>query len=168
MSSPAAELCARVERAAEGTPYQVTATDDGFEVSLDLPDVRWHSLMSDRGLRQAFTHRVKIVDEQARKLAITDELYQLEWSAGVPRIGASVSKQSGRVWTTSFGVSTADGWALDSEEGRALVGQAAEQLGWTTVRGTQEKIGLVAAVVGAGGAVVTLVALLVAFLVRSF
>jgi hypothetical protein len=57
---------------------------------------------------------------------------------------------------------------FDSEEGRQLVTGVAEQLGLTQRRGTAEKIGLVAAIIGGGGAVVTAVTVLVMVVLGKF
>lgn len=168
MSGPVGELYAGVQQAVSGAPYQVTPTGDGFEVSVDLPDRRWHSLFEQRGLRQVFKHRVKVVDEQARKLSVNDELYELAWSGGVAHLGASIGKQSGRIYRTSFGTSSTGDWAFGSEEGRRLVTDTAKQLGWTVVWSGAQKVGLVVGIIGGAFALVTLVGLLVALLAGAF
>ncbi len=52
-------------------------------------------------------------------------------------------------------------YRFSSEEGRGLITSRAEQLGLQEVRGGAEKIGLVFAVIGIGGALITLVVLLI-------
>lgn len=174
-SGAAAELLARVRAAAVDTPYTVEPVDDGFEVTVDLPDVRWHSTLQRSGASGVFKHRVKIVDEQSKKFSSTDHQHELTWYARidtnspVPRLGASVQRQSGRIYHKSFGTSSMStagdvGCSFDSEESRRLITEAGSALGWTTVRGVQEKIAIVAAVIGAGGALVTLIAMGIVFL----
>ena len=57
---------------------------------------------------------------------------------------------------------------LNSEEGRQLITGVAEHLGLAQRRGTAEKIGLVAAVIAGGGAVVIGLTLLVMAMLGKF
>lgn len=181
----AAELFARVQAAAEGTPYVVSPTPNGFDVTVDVATPQWRTLLYQERVQKVFTYHVS-VDEQNKKIAITDELYELEWSAGVggaglgqipvPHLRASVSRQSGRVWhkssfkTAEIGADGSFGavreYKFSSEEGRRLITGPAAELGWTETRGQTEKVGLVVAVVGGVGAVVALVAVAIVLLLR--
>lgn len=172
---PAAELYARVQAATEGTPYAVTLTPNGFDVTVDIDVPQWRTLLYSEKVQKVFTYHVS-VDGQNKKIAITDELYELEWSAGVgssglgqipvPHLRASASKQYGRIWHKSSYKTMEIGhdessdavrqYKFSSEEGRRLIREPAKELGWTEVRGRTEKIGIVVAIIGGVGAVVAL------------
>lgn len=61
MTPPAAaeELRRAVEEAATGTPYVVTPTEHGFDVSLDIVDAQWFGLFGLR-LRRGVAEKVGI------------------------------------------------------------------------------------------------------------
>jgi hypothetical protein len=152
----------RVHDAAEGTPYTVTDTDDGFDVALDIVDAQWYGLFNKAGLKRTYVHHVKLKGDDA--FSITDESRDVEWVAGTPRIAASLEVNRGRIISFSkqkvwafdehgnFGVQ-AD-YRFNSEEGRALVEGVAKQLGLKQRRGMEEKIGLFFAVLAIGGLVI--------------
>ena len=52
-----------VIRHTEGTPYTVTARNDGFDVGLDIVNAGLFGIYSAQGLKRVFLHRVK-VDEK--------------------------------------------------------------------------------------------------------
>ena len=120
------EFFERVRAAAEGTPYAVTETTEGFDVTLDIVDAQWFGLFNKAGLRKVYTHHVKLSDDGA--FSVTDESRSLEWVAGTPLIAATREVQRGRikefgfqkVWAFdehgNFGVQ-AD-YRFNSEEGR--------------------------------------------------
>ena len=97
-----------VRRAAEGTPYVVTDTESGFDVTLNIVDAEWYGLFNKAGLKKVYSHHVKLDDGQGT-FSITDESRTLEWEAGVPRLAASAEFMRGRV--KEFGVETV--WAFD-------------------------------------------------------
>ena len=170
-SAAAHELESMVRTASEDTPYAVTTTECGFDVGVTLADATWHGLLSKSGLRRTFVHHVRLHD--GGRYSITDEAREVRWTAGVPRIAASTQRQAGRIIARRFERSWAVGedgqvnrvvdYRLDSEEGRALVTAAAQQLGLVSRRGTVERIGLVLGLIGAVGALIAAVVLLVAF-----
>jgi hypothetical protein len=41
-----------VRRAAEGTPYVVTETENGFDVTLDIVAAQWFGLFNKAGLKR--------------------------------------------------------------------------------------------------------------------
>jgi hypothetical protein len=151
-----------VREAAEGTPYAVTKTDDGFDVTLDIVDSQWFGVFNKAGLRKVYTHRVKLLGERA--YSITDESRSLEWVAGTPRLAASLEVQKGRI--IEFGAEKV--WAFDehgrfgvvadyrfgSEEGRQLIEGIASTLGLEQRRGVAEKLGIAAAGIAIGGIVI--------------
>ena len=160
-------LLQAVRRSAEGTPYVVTPTDDGFDVALDIVDAQWFGLYSAEGLTKVFVHHVTVPGDGT--YSVTDDAFTLEWEAGVPTLSGSVERTRGHVKEVGF----EKVWAFDrngrfgkvvdvrfdSEEGRRLIRDAAAQVGLRKERGTAEKIGLAFAVIGALGALLTLVVL---------
>lgn len=176
LTGPGRALADGVRRGAEGTPYVVTETDRGFDVSLDIVDAQWFQLYAKAGLQQSFVHHVR-VDEDGG-YSITDDARSLEWVAGVPRASFTSSRRYGRVREISFRKI----WALDeqgrfgvvadyrfnSEEGRSLITGVAEQQGRRQRRGAAERTGLVFGLIAAGGAVVTAVVLVVLALLGKF
>lgn len=125
-----------VTRKTDGTPYTVTARDDGFDVGLDIVDARWFVIYSTQGLKRAFVHRVNVDGDQ---YTITDRTYSVSWSAGVPRLKLQAEAFVGR----KYQFSSQKTWALNgkrepakvvdytfsSEEGRGLIKAAAREVG---------------------------------------
>lgn len=165
--SERAQLLEAVRRSTAGTPYVVTETPSGFDVALDVVDAQWFGLYSAEGLKKVFVHHVSAPGDGT--YSVTDDAFTLEWEAGVPTLSASVERTRGHVKEVGF----EKVWAFDrhgrfgkvvdvqfdSERGRRLIGDAAAQVGLRKERGSAERIGLVFAVVGALGAVLTLVVL---------
>ena len=165
-----------VRQAASGTPYVVTATEAGFDVTLDIVDAQWFGLFNKAGLDKVYIHHVAVADDGT--YTVTDDSRTVEWVAGVPRASASAERVYGRV--KEFGVQKV--WALDehghfgpvvdfrfnSEEGRDLVKGVAQQLGLKEKRGAAERTGLVFALVAGVGSVITLLVLLVLALLGKF
>lgn len=159
-----------------GTPYEVVdRRPDGFEVRVDLADARWWGLLSRSSLRSVFSHLVRL--DARGGYAVTDRAWNVAWTAGVdgtmrPRATASASMQLGTVRTVSFrktyGVSDAGrvepvvDYALDTEQGRAALRDAASELGLRARMSTATKIGVG---FGIGGGVVALLAVGVALVV---
>lgn len=164
-----------VRRAAEGTPYVVTKTDDGFDVTLDVVDAHWFGLYDAAGLRKVYVHHV--TENGDGTYAVTDDSRTVEWEAGVPRLSASVERSRGRVKERSVEkvwAFNSDGdhgkvvdYRFDSEEGRTLIEDAADRLELTQRRGGAEKIGLVFALIGGVGAVLAVLAVLAMELLGS-
>ena len=161
----ATPLMQAVQQVAEGTPYVVTPTDEGFDVTLDVVDAQWYGLFNKAGLRKVFVHHVAVPSPGV--YTITDDARSVEWVAGVPRVAATAERQHGRVvelgaqkvWAFDehgrFGVQ-AD-YRFGSEEGRDLVTGVARQLGMEQRRGGSERIGLWFGVVAGVGALLVVV-----------
>lgn len=172
MPPAAYELFRRVQEAAAGTPYAVTETDEGFDVSLDIVDAEWFGLFNKAGLEKVYVHHVAV--PKPGVYTITDDSRTVEWVAGVPRVTASAERQYGRV--IEFGAQKV--WAFDehghfgpqadyrfnSEEGRDLITGVADQLGLTQRRGGAERIGLYVGLVALVAAAITVVVNLVLWL----
>jgi hypothetical protein len=152
------ELFRRVQQAAEGTPYLVEQTDEGFDVTIDIVDAQWYGILSKAGLSKKFTHHVSVDDA---KYTIADDSVEVQWVKGVPRTAGSVERKYGRQIEVSFEKSWAfneEGefgkvvdYSFSSEEGRSLVTQAADDLGLKYKRGAAEMAGLICALVAVTG-----------------
>jgi hypothetical protein len=166
--STAAELVTAVREAAKDTPYAVRETPRGFDLTIDVVDARWLAILKAHGLKQVFTHQVKL-DEAKQQMVIVDVSNTLNWGAGgsSPRLHAAKSVQRGRVYQKSFrkewGVDLETGevgkvvdYSFDASEGRNLIRDVAKARGWSERMGGEQKG---AVIVGVG----TLVLLVVAF-----
>lgn len=151
MTAPAAyEFFRRVQEAATDTPYAVTETDRGFDVSLDIVDAQWFGLFNKAGLQKLYIHHVAVPETGV--YTVTDDSQTIEWVAGTPRTAGSAERVYGRVkefgfkkvWAFdadgNFGVQAE--YRFDSEEGRDLITGVADQLGLELRRGAAEKTGL--------------------------
>ena len=170
------EFLTQVQQAADGTPYAVTETERGFDVTLDIVDATWFGVLNKAGLAKVYTHHVAMTGDDA--YTVTDDSRTVEWVAGMPQVRGSVERVQGRV--KEFGVQKV--WAFDkrgrfgvqadyrfnSEEGRNLVKGVGQQLGLTEKRGAAEKTGLILGLVAAVGSVITLLVLLVLALTGKF
>jgi len=177
------QLVQRVRELADGTPYVVEDTAAGFDVRVDVADATWYSLMNKEGLTKVFTHHVA-VDEERQSLSVTDDSYTVTWKAGVglgdgtpvPQVSGSAERVMGRVY--EFGGEKIFAWdekgqygevvsyRLNSREGHALIRTAADQSGYAEKAGGAQKTGLVFAIIGGGIALIVVIALVVALLVR--
>jgi hypothetical protein len=170
------ELFRGVQQAAEGTPYVVQETEQGFDVTLDVVDAQWYGLFNKAGLQKVYIHHVKFPKHGV--YSITDDSRTVDWVAGVPQLKASAERQYGRV--TEFGVRKV--WAFDehghfgvqadfefnSEEGRDLITGVAGQLGLQQRRGAAEKVGIGFAALALGGIAIGGVVVLVLWLTGYF
>lgn len=157
----AQQLLDAVRPRTEGTPYQVTPTERGFDVGIDFPDWTWHRLLFDHHVEKAWTFHVA-VDEPAKSITITDEELTVTWEGGGSRAGIPVpviqrtsGRTSGRIQEISIRKTIAlDGTAspapsdyrFNSWEARNLIREPARELGWTEKMPGAEKVGLAVAV----------------------
>ncbi|HKX66180.1 MAG TPA: hypothetical protein VJN29_03060 [Intrasporangium sp.] len=92
------ELIARVRAAAEGTPHVVDERPYGFDLTIDVVDARWWTLLRKNSVERAFTHEVHL-DEPRRRMTITDISNEVRWDAeyrSAGRKGWAASRRS--VW----------------------------------------------------------------------
>lgn len=146
------EFFHRVAEAADGTPYRVTRTGQGFDVGLDLADATWYGLFNKAGLRKTVVHRVRVDGD---RFTITDDSSEVRWEAGVPRAAGSASRELGRriefghekIWALreDGSVGRVVDYQFSSQEGRDLVELVGREMGLSQGRGTAERIGLYAA-----------------------
>ena len=159
----------KIQTAVEETPYVVTETDRGFDLTLDIVDAKWFGLYFKEGLQRVYTSHVEVPGDGT--YSVTDDSRTVEWQAGVPTMSGSVERTRGRVYERSsekvwaLGADLRFGAVVDyrfnSEEGRQLITAVADNLGLKQQRGRDEKIGLWFAILGGAGALVTLVVLAV-------
>ena len=123
-------------RHTEGTPYTVTARDDGFDVGLDIVNTRWLEIYSAHRLKRAFVHSVKV---DGKQFTITDRNYSMSWSAGGQRLELQAEAFVGRKYqfsaqkrwalNGSFEPAKVVDYTFSSEEGRGLIKAAAREVG---------------------------------------
>ncbi len=90
-------------------PFQIV---DGQEEGVDfiaewkIVDARWYEIFAKAGLEKVFRIHLEL-DEAAHEVRAKDHEYSLAWSAGVPRLEASMSRTSGQVKSFQFGTAYA-------------------------------------------------------------
>ena len=152
------ELIAAVREAAEGTPYVVEERPYGFNVTIDVVDAQWWTLLRKSGVKKVFTYEVR-TNERTKKMSITDVSNSLRWSAGggvssAPSLHAEKSFQRGRVYQYNFqkeiGVDartgqlgTAVSYSFSSNTGRNLIRDAAARTGWSEKMNGEQKGALI-------------------------
>jgi hypothetical protein len=172
------DLLQKLHAAADGGPYVITETPEGFDMKIDVVDAQWYTLIRRNGLTKVFTYSVRL-DDADRKYSITDIANEVRWSAGAdvdgpPTLVAQARQQRGRVYEKSFAIETGVDarthelgtpvdYTFSSGQGRDLIRRVAKESGWSEEMGTEQKIGLVVAgVTVALLVVVGLVALVIA------
>jgi hypothetical protein len=152
------QLIDQVRSDAAGGPYVVAERPYGFDLTIDIADARWYTLIRKNRLKRVFTHEVR-VDEADHTIAITDVENRVRWGAGSTTNGglslhAERSMQRGRIYSRSFhkefGVDAHTGeagavvdYTFSSGEGRELVREAAERAGWREKMGREQRGALV-------------------------
>lgn len=152
------QLVEQVRSDAAGGPYVVAEKPYGFDLTIDVADARWYTLIRKNRLKRVFTHEVR-VDEADHTISITDVENQVRWSAGSSANGglslhAERSVKRGRIHSWSFhkefGVDADTGevgavvdYTFSSGEGRTLVREAAERAGWREKMGGEQRGALV-------------------------
>ena len=184
------ELAERVRERAEGTPYLVEETAEGFLVRLDVANARWYAPMVRQAMRLLVTHHVA-VDANARTFTIRDELRRVPRTKGVgheggglkgdgdvPVLSASAQLLKGKYYgfeRRRVYVHDEDGefdkvvdYRFDSREGHRLIQNAARDAGWTERMPGIVKGALVMAIIGGAGGVAAAVAVLVGLALGKF
>ena len=162
-------LIDQVRSDAAGGPYVVVERPYGFDLTIDVADARWSTLIRQHGLKRVFTHEVRL-DEAERALSVTDVSNQVRWDAGSTQGGgltlhAEKSVQRGRTYSWSFqkefGVDADTGeagrvvdYTFAAGEGRELIRDAAESQGWRERMGRDQRIGLAFAGIAVAGLLV--------------
>ena len=156
-----AELVAQVRIAAEGSPYAVTDQPYGFDLTVDVVDATWYTLLRVNHIDHVFTYEVRL-DEAKARMTITDVANTVEWNAGLgstPTLRAQRSEQKGRVYEFSsrqeLGVDSETAetaetgdvgevvdYTFTAGEGRDLIRAAAQEAGWSEAMGREQNVGL--------------------------
>lgn len=177
------EFFAAVSQAATNTPLQVTRTERGFDVTTNIADASWTSLLYKQGLRQVFTHHVMVDDG---KYAIRDDVYDVRWQvgmdaqAGIPvpvleltmqrNMGTVVSHSSQKTYGRSENgeISEVSDYTFNSEEGRRLIVAEAQRLGLKKMLDFHTRVGLIVGIGASIFALAVAVALVIAFALGAF
>ncbi|WP_139142505.1 hypothetical protein [Humibacillus sp. DSM 29435] len=175
----AAELVAQVRMAAEGSPYAVADQPYGFDLTVDVVDATWYTLLRVNHIDRVFTYQVRL-DEPKQRMTITDVANTVEWNAGLgsaPTLRAQKSVQKGRVYEFSshqeLGIDAETGdvgkvvdYTFNAGEGRDLIRSAAKQAGWSEAMGREQKIGLYVGLGVIGALVVVGLVVAAVFIIR--
>ena len=151
-------LIAAVREAAEGTPFVVEERPYGFNVTIDVVDAQWWTLLRKSGVKKVFTYEVR-TNDRTKKMSITDVANSLRWSGGggvssAPSLHAEKSFQRGRVYQYNFqkeiGVDARTGqlgtpvsYSFSSNTGRNIIRDAAERTGWSEKMNGEQKGALI-------------------------
>lgn len=174
-----AALVTRVRMAAEGSPYAVTDQPYGFDLTVDVVDATWHTLLRVNHIDRVFTYEVRL-DEAKARMTITDVANTVEWNAGLgsaPTLRAQKGVQQGRVDEFSshqdLGVDAETGdvgkvvdYTFNAGEGRDLIRAAAENAGWSEAMDREQKVGLYVGLGVIGALVVVGLVVAAVFIIR--
>jgi hypothetical protein len=90
-------------------PFQVIdGADEGVDLIAEwkIVDAQWYEIFAKAGLEKVFRIYLKL-DEEASEVRAKDYEYSLSWSAGVPRLEASMRKSWGQTQSIQFGTAYA-------------------------------------------------------------
>ena len=149
----------------DSSPYKVTANGDVVTIELDLADAKWYTIFQKNGLKESY--KIIITLDDAKKQAqVATETYSVEWSAGVPKLGARMSIQKGKQIGFKFGAEAGikeDGsigqaykYSLNSFEILSQIKKIITDAGWKQAMSGNQKGGVIVGII-------TLVLLIVAF-----
>jgi hypothetical protein len=170
MTDKASQLADTVEAAVADSPYVVTRTAEGFDMTVDLADASWYGVLNKAGLKYQHTYRVTVDGDHFK---ILQTWKRVEWAAGVP---TSFSAEGGRGRLLELGFEKS--WAFDekgtftkvvdysfkSQEGLNLIRDLAEPLGLSERRPLEVTVAVVFAAIAIVGALAALIVLPLAFL----
>ena len=123
-------------------PFQVV---DGAADRVDLVaewkvvDAKWHEIFGKAGFKKTFRILLKL-DTEKHEVRALDKEFEVEWSAGVPKISASASGFRGQKQEVSFGAGyayTEQGpgqvynYRFSTRELKTPLQEAATSSGWT-------------------------------------
>jgi hypothetical protein len=90
-------------------PFRIVdGADEGVDLIAEwkIVDAQWYEVFAKAGLEKVFRVFMKL-DDAAHEVRMKDHEYTLSWSAGVPRLEASVEKFSGQKKSIQFGTAYA-------------------------------------------------------------
>ena len=156
------ELIQNLQAAAQATPYVITPTQNGFEMTINIVDAKWYTLLYKNGIKKTFTIDAKLKEDK-HTAATTDTLYALDWQAGadtgsfVPRLGGKLNAQKGEVWSFQAGkqygaseqgqVGETASWRFSSMEAKEWLDGQLKMNGWHRTLGGTAKGALIFAIV---------------------
>lgn len=170
MTDKASQLADAVEAAVADSPYVVTRTDAGFDLTINLADAKWYGVLNKAGLKYDHTFHVSV---EGDRFKIKQDWKRVEWAAGVPT-SFEVEGGSGRI--IEFGYQKS--WAFDengkftkvvdynfkSQEGLKLIRELAQPLGLSEGRPMEMNIAMFFAALALLGVVVAAIALPIVFI----
>lgn len=161
-SATAHEFALKVRDAATGTPYRMSRTERGFELTVDVDVPQWQELLTRHRTSEVVTYRV-VMRPEKKAFSITDVVRTVEYSAGPAgvRLGKTVSVGRSVSITSSRSLDGTEQYTFSSAEGHRLIRGVAGELGWREIQPASVKIAIGAAIVGGLGAVAALIAVAV-------
>lgn len=174
------QLAAGLVHAFAETPYRVSRSGESLIVRADIADAQWWQLFERHELHQAYAVTLRRTGE--RTVERGDALSRVEWSAGTvggpPRLSFGAEQTVGRVWTTQkrtdvvlgpdLRVSRPVDFSFSSTEVQRPVKEVLERADWRTALDANARMGLIAASIGGGLALLVVVALVIAALTGQF
>lgn len=167
MPPDAVPLYELLRRSTESSPYIVEPTSKGFDFKVVVAAAQWWDLLGRSGLTKSYVHHVTVTD--SRTYSITDDLCTINWNVGIPTAQYTYKRTYGRNISIGFGKAYAldddlkpaevYSYTYNTEESQRIIQSAARSLGMKEKWPAAAIVGLVFAVVGALGAVVTLITL---------
>ncbi|MEU6992215.1 hypothetical protein ABZ953_16340 [Streptomyces sp. NPDC046465] len=146
-------LYTRVAAAAEGTSYRLRRTEQGFDLSVDVPRAG--------RVTQLHTYRVALHPHE-KTFTMTDVVRTVKRGpSGTPSVTVETGRARYRTWSRSPDGS--ERHSFSSADGHRLIRGAAEELGWREIKPGSQKVALVAGALGGLVAVGVLIGLAVAF-----
>jgi hypothetical protein len=128
-------------------PFQVVdGKADGVDLVAEwkVVDAQWHSIFEKAGLKKSFRILMKL-DPEKHEVRALDKEYEVQWSAGVPKLSISAQAFRGQKQEISFGAGyayTEQGpgqvynYRFSTKELKTPLQEAATSSGWT-YRGVQ-------------------------------
>lgn len=130
MTDPKQPFMAGVTRAAVDTPYVVTETADGFDLTTDMADPTWLRENRDAGTDTIYVHRVRV---QGSAFRIISDVRDIRWKNDKPLAGRP--RSSTYAHTFSLRAAKSDGNAdgepsaeSDARAGRQLIEYVAAEM----------------------------------------
>ncbi|MEO6513094.1 MAG: hypothetical protein ABIR37_00245 [Candidatus Saccharimonadales bacterium] len=156
------ELTQKLITNAAGTPYIVTPTDGGFQMSINIVDAKWYTLLYKNGIKKTFTIDARL-NEAKHAAVTTDTMFELNWQAGAdvntftPSLGAKINMHKGEIWSYKAGkqygvtesgrVGETASWKFSSVEAKEWLDNQLKESGWHRAMGGTAKGALIFAIV---------------------
>lgn len=160
----AGEFYTRLAAAATGTPYRMSRTEQGWELTVDVNAPQSQEPLSRRRVSQVHTYRIGVRPKE-KAFSITDVVRTVEYEAGLSgvRLGRTVSVGRSVYTTWQRNLDGSGQYTFSSADGHRLIRGVAGELGWREVRPTSVKVALGFGIFGALTALITLTALAAVF-----